>query len=64
MNMHCQIRLVVKKNQQFRTYITEIAMILLCEPKVIFCDLDLENINPFLAHGTLAFNDVSPYWVW
>ena len=39
-------------------------MILLYEPKFSYCDLDLEDSNPFFAHDTLAYNDVSPYWVW
>jgi len=38
-------------------------MILLYKPKLSYCDLDLEDSNPFLAHDTLAYNDVSPYWV-
>ena len=25
---------------------------------------DIEDSNPFFAHDTLAYNDVSPYWVW
>ena len=39
-------------------------MISLYEPKLSYCDLDLEDSNPFFAHDTLAYNDVSPYWVW
>ena len=39
-------------------------MISLYEPKLSYCDLDLEDSNPFFAPDTLAYNDVSPYWVW
>ena len=39
-------------------------MISLYEPKLSYCDLDLEDSNPFFAHDTLAYNVVSPYWVW
>ena len=39
-------------------------MISLCEPKLSYCDLDLEDSNPFFAHDTLAYNDVSTHWVW
>ena len=39
-------------------------MISLYEPKLSYCDLDLEDSNPFFAHDTLAYDDVSPYWVW
>ena len=39
-------------------------MISLYERKFSYCDLDLEDRNPFFAHDTLAYNDVSPYWVW
>ena len=39
-------------------------MISLYECKFSYCDLDLEDRNPFFAHDTLAYNDVSPYWVW
>ena len=39
-------------------------MISLYEPKLSYCDLDLEDSNPFFAHDSLAYNDVSPYWVW
>ena len=35
-----------------------------CEPKFSYCDLDLEDRNPFFAHDALAYNDVSPYWGW
>ena len=34
------------------------------EPKFNYCDLDLEDRNPFFAYDALACNDVSPYWVW
>ena len=34
------------------------------EPKFSYCDLDLEDRNLFFAHDALAYNDVSPYWVW
>ena len=39
-------------------------MISLYEPKLNYCDLDLQDSNPFFAHDTLAYNDVSLYWVW
>ena len=39
-------------------------MISLYERKFSYCDLDLEDRNPFFAHDTLAYNDASPYWVW
>ena len=39
-------------------------MISLYEPKLSYCDLDLEDSNPFFAHDALAYNDVSPYWDW
>ena len=32
-------------------------MISLCEPRLNYCDLDLEDSNPFFAHDTLAYND-------
>ena len=31
-------------------------MISLYEPKLSYCDLDLEDRNPFFTHDTLAFN--------
>ena len=34
------------------------------EPKFSYCDLDLEDRNPFFAYDALAYNDVSTYWVW
>ena len=34
------------------------------EPKFSYCDFDLEDRNPFFAYVALAYNDVSPYWVW
>ena len=34
------------------------------EHKLSYCDLDLEDSNPFFAHDTQVYNDVSPYWVW
>ena len=39
-------------------------MISLYEPKFGYCDPDLEDRNTFFTHDTLAYNDVSPYWVW
>ena len=36
----------------------------LYEPKLSYCDLDLEDRNPFSTYDVLAYNDVSPYWVW
>ena len=61
MNMHCQTKLVAKTSAVENI---EIVMISLYEPKLSYCDLDLEDGNPFFAHDTLAYNDVSPYWVW
>ena len=61
--MHCQTKLVAPKNQQFRTY-NRNSHIWLYEPKFSYCDLDLEDRNPFFAYDTLAYNVVSPYWVW
>ena len=63
MNMHCQTKLVAPRNQQFRTY-NRNSHIWLYELKFSYCDLDLENRNPFFAYDALAYNDVSPYWVW
>ena len=57
MNMHCQTKL------QFRTY-NRNSHIWLYAPKFSYCDLDLEDRNPFFAYDALAYNDVSPYWVW
>ena len=34
------------------------------ELKFSYCDLDLEDRNPFFTYDTLAYKDVSPYWVW
>ena len=45
-------------------HIIETFMISLYEPKLSYHDLDLKDSNPFFAHDTLAYNDVSPYWVW
>ena len=61
MNMHCQTKLVAPKNLQFRTY-NRNSHIWLYEPKFSYCDLDLEDGNPFFAY--FITNDVSPYWVW
>ena len=63
LHMHCQTKLVTPKNQQFRTY-NRNSHIWLYEPKFSDCDLDLEDRNPFFAYDALAYNDVSPYWVW
>ena len=60
---HCQTKMVAPKNQQFRTY-NRNNHIWLYEPKFSYCDLDVENRNPFFAYDALAYNDVSPYWVW
>ena len=60
MNVHCQTKLVTKKISSSE-HIIEIVMISLYEPKLSFSDLDLEDSNPFVAHDTLAYNDVSPY---
>ena len=66
MNMHYQTKLVAKKQQQNSSseHIIEIVMISLYEPKFSYCGLDLEDSNPFFAHDTRSYNDVSPYWVW
>ena len=45
MNMHCQTKLVAKKSTVHN--IIEIVMISLNEPKLSYCDLDLEDSNPF-----------------
>ena len=63
MNIHCQTKLVAPKNQQFRTY-NRNSHIWLYEPKFSYCDLDLEDRNPFFAYDALAYNHVPPYWVW
>ena len=34
------------------------------EPKFSYCDLDLEDRNPFFSYDAMVYNDVSPYWVW
>ena len=39
-------------------------MIPLDESKLSYCDLDLKDNNPYFTHNTLAYNDVSPDWVW
>ena len=62
MNMHCQTKLVAQQNQQFGTYNRK-SHIWLYEPKSSYCDLELEDKNPFFAYDALAYNDVSPYWV-
>ena len=51
MNMHCQTKLVAKKNHQFKTY-TRNSHIRLYEPKFSYCDLDLEDKIHF-SHMTL-----------
>ena len=63
MNMHCQTKLVAQQNQQFRTY-NRNSHIWLYEPKSSYCDLDLEDGNPFFAYDALAYNDVSPGFVY
>ena len=63
--MHCQTKLVGKKKSAVQNIIIiEIVMSSLYEPKLSYCDLDLEDSNPFSTHDTLAYNDVSPNWVW
>ena len=59
---HCQTKLVAPKNQQFRTY-NRNSRIWLYELKFSYCDVDLEDRNPFFAYDALTYNDVSPYWV-
>ena len=34
------------------------------ELKFSYCDVDLEDRNPFFAYDSLAYNDVTSYWVW
>ena len=61
-NMHCQTKLVANKISSSE-HITEI-VIFHCMNRIFsYCDLDLEDRNPFFAYDTLAYNDVSPYWV-
>ena len=60
MNMHCQTKLFAKKSAVQNI---EIAIVSLYEPKLSYCDPDLEDSNPFFTHDTLAYNDVLPYWV-
>ena len=62
MNMHCQTKLVIPKNQQFRPY-NRNSHIWLYELKFSYCDFDLEDRNLFFTYDALAYN-VSPYWVW
>ena len=62
-NMHCQTKLVAQTNQQFRTY-NRNSHIWLYEPKFNYYDLDVGDGNPFFTYDALAYNDVSPYWVW
>ena len=62
-NMYSQTKLVTKKISNSEHTI-EIDMISLYEPKFSYCDLDLEDSNPVFTHDTLAYNGVSPYWVW
>ena len=62
MNMHYQNKLVAPKNQQFRTH-NRNSHFWLYELKFSYCDLDLEDRNPFFTYGALAYNDVSPYWI-
>ena len=58
--MHCQTKLVARKSAVQNIEI----VISLYEPKPSYGDLDLEDSNPFFAPAILAYNDVSPYWVW
>ena len=62
MIMHCQLSCSPKISSS--KHIIETVVISLYEPKLSYCDLDLEDSNPFFVHDTLAYNDVSPYWVW
>ena len=64
LQLSCQTKLVARTNQQFRTYYNRNSHTSLYEPKFSYCDLDLEDRNTFFAYDTLAYNDVSPYWVW
>ena len=61
MNMHCKTKFVAKTSSVQNI---EIVMISLYEPKLSYCDLDLEDSKLFFAHDTLAYNDVSVYRVW
>ena len=61
MNMHCQTTLVAQKisSSEHRN-----SLISFYAPKFSYCDLDLQDRNPFFAYDTLAYNDVLQYWVW
>ena len=50
MNMHCQLSCSPKISNS--KHIIEIVVISLYEPKLSYCDLDLEDSNPFFAHDT------------
>ena len=63
MNMHYQTKLVTLNNQQFWTY-NRNSHIWLYEPKFNYYELDIGDRNPFFTYDALAYNDVSPYWVW
>ena len=61
MNMQCQTKLVAYKSAVQNIIIIKIVMISLYELKLSYCDLGFEDSNPFFAHDTLVYNDVSPY---
>ena len=52
MNMHCQAKLVAKKmsSSELIEIEIEIVTISLNEPELSYCDLVLEDSNPFFAH--------------
>ena len=55
MMMHCYAHVFVRSLDKYTLQ------------KLMLADLftlDLEHSNPVFAHDTLAYNDVSPYWVW
>ena len=73
MNMYCQTKLSPQNHDYFyyvfwsvdtSEHIIEIVMISSNESKLSYCYLDLEDSNPFFTRDTLAYNDVSSYWVW
>ena len=51
-NTHCQTNQNKSAVQNIET-----VMISLNEPKLSYCDLDLEERTPFFAHDTLAYSD-------
>ena len=62
MDMHCQTKLVAQKLSSSE-HIIEIVIFHCMTWNSITVTLTLK-INPFFAYDILAYNDVSPYWVW